>query len=41
VLTFKPSQVLKTVLNPHKDRLRGEDDELDDDDDDLDEASED
>jgi len=41
VLTFKPSQVLKTVLNPHKHRLRGEgDDELDDDDD-LDEASED
>ena len=41
VLTFKPSQVLKTVLNPHKDRLRGEgDDELDDDDD-LDEANED
>ncbi|MCA9615626.1 MAG: integration host factor subunit alpha [Sandaracinus sp.] len=32
VLTFKPSQVLKTVLNPHKERLRGADGaELDDD----------
>ncbi len=28
VLTFKPSQVLKTVLNPHKERLRGLDGEL-------------
>lgn len=27
VLTFKPSQVLKTVLNPHKERLRGLDGE--------------
>ena len=24
VLTFKPSQVLKTVLNPHKERIRAE-----------------
>jgi integration host factor subunit alpha len=27
VLTFKPSQVLKTALNPHKDRSRGDDDD--------------
>jgi integration host factor subunit alpha len=27
VLTFKPSQVLKTALNPHKDRAADSDDE--------------
>ncbi len=33
VLTFKPSQVLKTVLNPHRDGASFEDDDDDDDDD--------
>ncbi|MBX3249260.1 MAG: integration host factor subunit alpha [Myxococcales bacterium] len=32
VLTFKPSQVLKTVLNPHKERGRGRDEGEDDED---------
>lgn len=33
VLTFKPSQVLKAVLNPHRDPASFGDDEDDDDDD--------